>query len=343
MSNVDDIRIELSKQCLLTQRDENAFICLVAVEAAFEALTLSSKTLNNKLNQNKSFQFYNYFLLNQNSIESFDYDLNGKTSKYFNTEFHQHVLTDVEERKMMLNELFNHFSDQTFQFSQKFLSHITTESVALITCSSLIFRPLKSTDWEELWSLKFHSNLHLASETKFYFTKGLFRIAFHETFQKVEIPGEVYHGIPTKLIILLPRCSSDLVHIYANLNEYIHLPFSLAFISVCIPNIFMNIEMNISESLKNFRDLFNFTTIIKQNEDTHLSAAYSLGRFVLDMTTDGSKQPSTLCVHSIDLSPVIPWVFFANRPFVFIVTYGEHYLYIGQMLGPKIPSSTKIF
>jgi hypothetical protein len=57
----------------------------------------------------------------------------------------------------------------------------------------------------EIRSLKFHSNIHLSIETEFYFTKGFFRVAFHDTFHKIEIPGEIFHGIQMKLIILLPR------------------------------------------------------------------------------------------------------------------------------------------
>ncbi len=53
--------------------------------------------------------------------------------------------------------------------------------------------------------MKFHSNIHLSIETEFYFTKGFFRVAFHNTFHKIEIPGEIFHGIQMKLIILLPR------------------------------------------------------------------------------------------------------------------------------------------
>ncbi|UJR33391.1 hypothetical protein I4U23_020839 [Adineta vaga] len=338
---LNDIPTRLSKQCLLTLRDDNALLCPIAIEIAFQSITFSDKTLINKLKKNISFQFYNYFLLNQNSIESFDNDFNEDTSKDFNTEFHRYNLTDFEERKKILNQLLNHFSDQTFQSSQKFLNQIIIESITLISCSSLIFRPLKSEYWEQLGSLKFHSNLHLSTETEFYFTKGFFRIAFHQTFQKIEIPGQTYNGIQMKLILLLPRCSSDLVHLYANLNEYLQLPFSLAFISVCIPNISMDIDMNLTESLKMFHDIYNLNNLTKQNETNHLSAAYSLVHFVLDMTLDRSKQSSRQCLHSIDLSPITPWVFFANHPFIFLITYDDSYLFLGHMLSPKIHSKTR--
>ncbi len=54
-------------------------------------------------------------------------------------------------------------------------------------------------------TLKFHTNIHLSIETEFYFTKGFFRVAFHDTFHKIEIPGQIFHGIQMKLVILLPR------------------------------------------------------------------------------------------------------------------------------------------
>jgi hypothetical protein len=74
-----------------------------------------------------------------------------------------------------------------------------------------------------------------------------------------------------------------------------------------------------------------------------LAGAHSLGHFTLDMTKDKVEQSSSNCLHSIDLSPVTPWVFFANRPFLFLITYGDYYLLIGQMLGPKIRQETKKF
>ena len=56
-------------------------------------------------------------------------------------------------------------------------------------------------------SLKFHSNSHVAIETEFYYSKGFFPIAFDRTFQKIEILGEIFQGIPLKMILLLPRFS----------------------------------------------------------------------------------------------------------------------------------------
>ncbi|CAF3478647.1 unnamed protein product, partial [Rotaria sp. Silwood2] len=190
-------------------------------------------------------------------------------------------------------------------------------------------------------SLKFHSNIHLSIETEFYFTKGFFHVAFHDTFHKIEIPGQIFDGTQMKLIILLPQCSSDLVHLYANLKEYLNLPVLSAYIAVCIPNISMDIHINLIESLKFLNDLNDKHASGELNEEIHLSAAHSLGHFILDMNRDERKQSSSNCLHSIDLSPTTPWIFFANRPFLYLITYGNYYLLIGQMLGPKIRQETK--
>ena len=139
------------------------------------------------------------------------------------------------------------------------------------------------------------------------------------------------------------------------MKEYLNLPFSSAFISVCIPKISMDIDINFLEALKVFDGLYNkdkLDTLGELNEHIHLclyhsnkiffnlfsilAAARSLGRFILDMSVDKAEQSLLKCSHSIDLSPVIPWVFFANRPFLFLITYGDYYLLIGQMLGPKL-------
>lgn len=61
------------------------------------------------------------------------------------------------------------------------------------------------------------------------------------------------------------------------------------------------------------------------------------------MTSNNVEQSSSSCLHSIDLSPVTPWIFFANRPFLFLITYGNIYILIGQMLGPKNRQETKKF
>jgi hypothetical protein len=137
-------------------------------------------------------------------------------------------------------------------------------------------------------SLKFQTNIHLSIETEFYFTKGFFRVAFHDTFHKIEIPGQIFHGIQIKLIILLPkllcsllqnkkkvffdfvRCSSDLVHLYANIKEYLNLPFSSAFIGVCIPKILMDVDMNFLEALKTFDGFYNKNNIGEFDEQIHL-------------------------------------------------------------------------
>ncbi len=61
------------------------------------------------------------------------------------------------------------------------------------------------------------------------------------------------------------------------------------------------------------------------------------------MTTNKVEQSSSNCLNTIDLSPVTPWIFFVNRPFVFLITYDDYYILIGQMLGPKIRQETKQF
>lgn len=63
------------------------------------------------------------------------------------------------------------------------------------------------------------------------------------------------------------RCSSDLVHLYANIKEYLDLPYSSAYIGVCIPKISMDIDINLIEPLKGFNDLYNLE---KFNEQIHL-------------------------------------------------------------------------
>ncbi|CAF1360061.1 unnamed protein product [Adineta steineri] len=328
IDNHDDVLefpLRLSKLCLSNIRDDSACISPVAIEAAFHALSFP-----NKSNKNMPIAYYNYFIINKDSIKSLRKDLNEETMKYFNTEFQLHTLADYEEKKLLLNQLLKHVFEQTFLSSQKLLNQIIIESMTLISCSSLTFRPFKTEHWEQLWTLKFHTNIDLSIETEFYYTKGFFRVAFHNTFHKIEIPGQIIDGIQMKLIILLPRCSSDLVHLYANIKEYLNLPFSSAFIGVCIPKISIDIDINLNELLKNSNNSYN---IGEFNEQIHLSNAYSLGRFILDMNIDKPKQ---ILTHSIDLSPVTPWVFFANRPFLFLITYGDYYLLIGQMLGPKI-------
>lgn len=128
--------------------------------------------------------------------------------------------------------------------------------------------------------MKFQANAHLSIETDFYFTKGFFPITFHDTFHKIEIPGENFHDIQTKLIVLLPRfvfvripkkdfilflfvsCSSDLVHLYANIKEYLDKPCTCAYIGVCIPKIHMDIDLNILESLKMSVNLPNLSEYI---------------------------------------------------------------------------------
>lgn len=71
-----------------------------------------------------------------------------------------------------------------------------------------------------------------------------------------------------------------------------------------------------------------------------LAGARSFGHFSLSMSTEKSQQSSDHCLHSIDLSPVTPWMFFVNRPFLFFLTSVDSYLLIGQMLTAKIRSRT---
>ncbi len=117
-------------------------------------------------------------------------------------------MTDIEQRRTILNEIVKDFSQRVLipiSPSQKILGQIIVEPMTLVSCCSFSFRPLKAEYWEQLWSLKFQSNIHLSIETEFYFTKGFFRVAFHDTFHKIEIPGQIFDGIQMKLIILLPQ------------------------------------------------------------------------------------------------------------------------------------------
>ncbi|CAF4561489.1 unnamed protein product [Rotaria sp. Silwood1] len=330
----------------LAIRDDNTFISPIAIEAAFHALSFSNKQSTKKSSKKLPVPFYNYFILNQDSINNFHENLNEETMKYFNTEFQIHNLSDIERRKSLVNKIIKHLTDQSLISivpSQKILEQIIVEPMSLLSCCSFVFRPFKTEHWEQLWSLKFHSNIHLSIETEFYFTKGFFHVAFHDTFHKIEIPGQIFDGIQMKLIILLPQCSSDLIHLYANIKEYLNLPVSSAYIAVCIPNISMDIHINLIESLKSFNDLYIKDNLGELNQEIHLSAAHSLGHFILDMSTDKIQQTSSNCLHSIDLSPTTPWVFFANRPFLFLIKYDDNYLLIGQMLGPNMRQETKKF
>lgn len=67
-----------------------------------------------------------------------------------------------------------------------------------------------------------------------------------------------YLSIRTNFVMILPfSCSSDLVHLYANIREYLDLPYTSAFIGVCLPKISLDIEMNLLESLKSFDDFYH--------------------------------------------------------------------------------------
>jgi hypothetical protein len=112
----------------------------------------------------------------------------------------------------------------------------------------------------------------------------------------------------------------------------------------------MDIDMNLIESLKlfdKFNEKIHFGMLYDRNFIFFLifqtlAGAHFLGHFSLDMSPNKIDQSSSKpCLNSIDLSPVAPWVFYANRPFLFLITYGDTYLLIGQMLGPKIRRTTK--
>jgi hypothetical protein len=64
--------LRFSKICLLNIRDDNAFIAPLAIETALHVLALPDKTLNEKL----PFYFYNYFILDQDSIPSLPEEFN---------------------------------------------------------------------------------------------------------------------------------------------------------------------------------------------------------------------------------------------------------------------------
>ena len=113
----------------------------------------------------------------------------------------------------------------------------------------------------------------------------------------------------------------------------------------------MDVDVNLIETLRKFDGLHNNRTFSNLGEFLEarparalpslsiVAAARGLGRFVLDMSSEGVQQTAP-CLHSVDLSPVTPWIFFANRPFLFLIMYGEQCLLIGQMLGPKLRQET---
>ncbi|CAF2338553.1 unnamed protein product [Rotaria sp. Silwood2] len=105
-------------------------------------------------------------------------------------------------------------------------------------------------------------------------------------------------------------CSSSLIHLCANIKEYLNLPLLSAYIAVCIPNISMDIHINLIESLKFINDLNNEHVLEELNEEIHLFAAHSLGHFILDMSTDKIKPSSSHYLHSINFSPTTPWMLF---------------------------------
>ena len=74
--------------------------------------------------------------------------------KYFNTEFQLHSLVDLDQRKNILNAIFKDFSERVLVPlvpSPKILGQIIVEPLTLVSCCSLIFQPLHSEYWEQLW------------------------------------------------------------------------------------------------------------------------------------------------------------------------------------------------
>lgn len=74
--------------------------------------------------------------------------------KYFNTEFQIHKLTDIEKKKMIVNEIIKDFSQRVLIPiipTQKILGQLLVEPMTLLSCCSFSFRPFKSEYWEQLW------------------------------------------------------------------------------------------------------------------------------------------------------------------------------------------------
>lgn len=74
--------------------------------------------------------------------------------------------------------------------------------------------------------------------------------------------GSLYSSLVTH------RCSSDLVHLYANIKEYLDRPMSFAYLGVCIPKIAMDADMNLLETLKLFFDFNNKEKVDQLGEFT---------------------------------------------------------------------------
>lgn len=82
--------LRFSKICLLNIRDDNAFISPLAIETAFHVLASSSnQTLSNTLNENLPLYFYNYFVFDQDSIQSFDVRIISEFFDYIKNKFIQ--------------------------------------------------------------------------------------------------------------------------------------------------------------------------------------------------------------------------------------------------------------
>lgn len=145
-------------------------------------------------------------------------------------------------------------------------------------------------------------------------------------------------------------CSSDLVHIYANLKEYLHRPMTLAFLGVSLPRISFDVDLNLTETLKSMENVkkdfdqsihlglkFDFETKSSMIVLNFSASTRYLGHFSVDIETEKVNDDSS-CVSLVELSPMTPWVFHVNRPFVFLIIHEENCFLIGQMLGPKYQS-----
>ena len=75
--------LRLSKICLLSIRDDNTFICPSAIEAAFHALVYADEQSIYQLTKKFPLYFYNYFILDENSISSLSEDFHVRHFEFF--------------------------------------------------------------------------------------------------------------------------------------------------------------------------------------------------------------------------------------------------------------------
>ena len=76
IDNKLELCVQLSQLCLLNIRDDNMFISPLAIQSIFDSLLLKNDESNKNLNQQIPFHFYNYLILNQSLIKSFDENRN---------------------------------------------------------------------------------------------------------------------------------------------------------------------------------------------------------------------------------------------------------------------------